>query len=206
VGVDPRWIDTSDLPDELVALIGALNPSDHLVIACDGQPIAAISRVDGVGSNRGVNPSREAVGRSSTRGDDVAVVATAMALSSSARASLSEQLGPHYIVLDMNSAPTSADVLLIPAASPQLIGILRERFPHAKMIIAEIEDEEFGVSYRGPVSRLLDAGADSYLASTTIPHLATQLDHAVSRLNEIAAPTSTPPVLDVPHEQYLLEG
>lgn len=106
----------------------------------------------------------------------------------------------------MNSAPTSADVLLIPAASPQLIGILRERFPHAKMIIAEIEDEEFGVSYRGPVSRLLDAGADSYLASTTIPHLATQLDHAVSRLNEIAAPTSTPPVLDVPHEQYLLEG
>ncbi len=106
----------------------------------------------------------------------------------------------------MNSAPTSADVLLIPAVSPQLIASLRERFPHAKMIIAEIEDDELGVSYRGPVSRLLDAGADSYLSSSTIPHLAKQLDQAVARLNEIAAPTSTPPVLDVPHEQNLLEG
>lgn len=204
--MDPRWIDTSDLPDELVELIGALGPSDHLVIARDGEPIASISRARGAGASERVEPSHEAVGRSSARGDDVAVVATAMKLSSSARASLSEQLGPNYIVLDMHSAPRSADVLLIPAVSPQLIGRLRARFPHVKMIIAEIEDEELGVSYQGPVSRLLNAGADTYLPPSTIPHLAKRPDHAVTQLNEIATSTSTPRTLDVPHDQNSLES
>lgn len=97
-------------------------------------------------------------------------------------------------------------MLLIPAVSPQLIGSLRARFPQARMIIAEIEDEELGVSYQGPVSRLLNAGADSYLPPSTIPHLAKRLDHAVAQLNEIATSTSTPRMVDVPHDQNSLEG
>ncbi|MGC9670275.1 hypothetical protein ACNTMW_27495 [Planosporangium sp. 12N6] len=41
-----------------------------------------------------------------------------------AHASLSDQLGSGYIVVDMQSAPATADVLLVPPISPQLIGQL----------------------------------------------------------------------------------
>ena len=112
------------------------------------------------------------------------VVATAMKLSASARRSLSEELGTDYIVLDMHAAPTTADVLLVPPVSPQLIGSLREMFPGARVIVAEIEDAELGVSYHGPLRRMLDAGVDNYLAATAIPRLAKQLDHAVTRRHD----------------------
>jgi hypothetical protein len=118
----------------------------------------------------------------------VTVVATAMTLPDSARASLSAQLGPGYIVVDMHAAPASADVLLVPPVSPQLIGHLRSAFPRARIVAAEFEDETLGISYRGAIRRMLDAGAESYLASSTIPQLARQLDHVVT-----ARPAIDPP-------------
>jgi hypothetical protein len=58
-------------------------------------------------------------------------------------------------------------------------------FPKARVIIAEIEDDVLGVGYRGPVRRMLDAGAGTYLTSTTIPRLAKQLDHTVTQRHQI---------------------
>jgi len=36
-------------------------------------------------------------------------------------------------------------------------------------MVTEIEDAELGVKYRRPIRRLLDAGAETYLAATAIP-------------------------------------
>ena len=107
-----------------------------------------------------------------------------MKLSASARRSLSDELGADYIVLDLYAAPKTADVVLVPPVSPQLIGSLRAMFPKARVIVAELEDAELGISYEGPLRRMLDAGVDNYLAATAIPRLAQQLDHAVTRQHD----------------------
>ncbi|WP_308431346.1 hypothetical protein [Amycolatopsis deserti] len=126
----------------------------------------------------------EAAARPEIAGD-VTVVATAMRLSESARASLSAELGADYIVIDMHAAPLTADVLLVPPVSPQLIGNLRRSFPKARVVVAEIDDAELGVSYEGPVRRMLDAGATTYLPSTTIPRLAQALDRTITQGRQI---------------------
>ncbi len=45
------------------------------------------------------------------------VVAVAMELTNTARTRLSDELGPGYVVLDLGSAPSTADVVLTPATS-----------------------------------------------------------------------------------------
>ena len=167
-------IDAASLPAELVALIERLGPGDELVVTRDGRAIATIS-----GTGDAV-VADEVRGRPVADYGDVTVVATAMKLSASARAALSAELGPDYIVLDLHAAPTTADVVLVPPGSPQLIGALRSLYPKARVVIAEIEDRELGISYRGPVRRMLEAGAETYLMSSTIPVLARQLDQAVT--------------------------
>jgi antitoxin (DNA-binding transcriptional repressor) of toxin-antitoxin stability system len=190
-------IDVSGLPEEVVALIEALGPGEDLVITRNGSAIATISTTR--------NPHDDTVLGHGTAGEptessygNVTVVATAMKLSAAARTSLSEELGADYIVLDMHKAPTTADVLLIPPISPQLIGSLRSMFPSARVIITEIEDAELGVSYEGPIRRLLDAGADTYLAATAIPQLAKQVDHTVTRREQITG--TAPLTIEAPHE------
>ncbi|ANZ39100.1 hypothetical protein BBK82_26525 [Lentzea guizhouensis] len=183
----PRWIDSSRLPDDVIAKIEALRPGEDLFVVRDGVPIAKIARATRqtrAGTTGSPAGSPEAY-------DDVTVVATAMKLSSSARNTLSSQLGPDYIVLDMHSAPRTAEVLLIPPLSPQLIGSLRESFPNARVVIAEVEDRELGIVYEGPVRRLLDAGADVYFPPSTIPKLAQQLDRTVTHFNQLEAASGT---------------
>lgn len=194
-GRTARWIDATRLPDDIVALIDALGPGEDLLVKRDGKTMATISGTPGTFRAGIVDPGSrdgQAAERPSSAYENVTVVATAMELSASARASLSAQLGPDYIVLDMHSAPKSVDVLLIPPVSPQLIGSLRSMFPKARLVIAEIEDKELGVSYQGPVRRLLNAGADIYLPPGTIPRLAEQLDRTMTNLRQIAGNTSTP--------------
>ncbi|MEU4446120.1 hypothetical protein AB0K14_34170 [Actinosynnema sp. NPDC050801] len=180
-----RHIDVTDLPEDVVALVDALGPGEIVFITRDGAPIAAVAGIGGGTGARHVDAEQE------PSVHDVTVVATAMKLSGSARASLSAALGGDYIVLDMHSAPTTADVLLVPPSSPQLIGSLRSMFPRARVIVTDVEDDGLGVSYHGPVRRMLDAGADSYLTSTTIPRLARQLDHVVTRHRQLDAGTTT---------------
>lgn len=179
VGGGARHIDAARLPDDVAALVDALGPGESLAITRDGVPIAAVTGT-GLGSPDGDAAQAPHV-------HDVTVVATAMKLSRSARASLSAALGGDYIVLDLHAAPTTADVLLVPPSSPQLIGQLTAMFPRARVIVTEVEDDGFGVGYPGPVRRMLDAGADSYLASTTIPRLARQLDHDITRHRQLTA-------------------
>ncbi|WP_153029730.1 hypothetical protein [Amycolatopsis sp. YIM 10] len=166
-----RRVDVTSLPEDVVELIDAIGPGEQLVITRDGEPVATISGTRGRTITEPGSPDEQ---------PGVTVVATAMKLSASARRSLSAELGADYIVLDLHAAPTTAEVLLVPPASPQLIGSLRSMFPRARVIIAEVEDDVLGVSYPGPVRRLLDAGAETYLSSNTIPRLARQLDHTIT--------------------------
>jgi antitoxin (DNA-binding transcriptional repressor) of toxin-antitoxin stability system len=183
-------IDASRLPADVVALIEALGPGEELTITRDDRAIATISSTrnvhddDVLGHATPDQPTEAAYG-------DVTVVATAMKLSAAARRSLSAELGTDYIVLDMHAAPNTADVLLVPPVSPQLIASLRSMFPRARLVITEIEDPELGVSYHGPIRRLLDAGADNYLAATAVPQLARQLDHAVTRRDQLTGTASS---------------
>jgi len=184
----PRWIDCTRLPEDVIAIIETLPPGEDLFVVRDNVPIAKIS-----GTGKPFRPANAGAERGPAEAyDDVTVVATAMKLSSSARATLSSQLGPDYIVLDMHSAPRTAEVLLIPPLSPQLIESLRQSFPKARVVIAEVEDRELGVVYEGPVRRLLDAGADVYFPPSTIPRLAQQLDRTVTHFNQLAAASNAP--------------
>lgn len=179
-------IDVTQLPDDVVALVEGLGIDDYAVITRDGVPIATITATVGVtGPDDLTEPERVDY-------EGVTVVVTAMKLSESARVTLSTQLGPDYIVLDIRSAPRSADIVLVPPSSPTLIRTARSMFPKARVIVTEIEDAELGVSYLGPVRRMLDAGAEAYLTSTTVPRLAQQLDVAVTQQRAIADGSATP--------------
>lgn len=179
-----RSVDVADLPDDIVALIDALGPGEHLVVTRDGASIATVSStVDVV---RGAVVARDVPeDEAPIDYDGVTVVATAMELSATARVALSDQLGADYVVLDLHAAPVTADVLLIPPGSPQLIEGLRAMFPEARVVITEIEDPELGVRYQGPVGRLLDAGADAYLPPATVPVLARQLEYTLHQGREL---------------------
>ncbi|MEV0149382.1 MULTISPECIES: hypothetical protein [unclassified Nonomuraea] len=187
-------VDVTRLPEDVVALIDALEPGESLVLTRDGASIATISStIDVV---QGAIVDRDAPDKADKQApvdhESVTVVATAMELSTAARVALSTQLGADYVVLDMHAAPATTDVLLVPPGSPQLIGGLRSMFPKARVIVTEIEDHELGVQYYGPVRRLLDAGADAYLPPATLPLLARQLDHTLSQGREIAGGGTTP--------------
>ena len=119
--------------------------------------------------------------------EDVAVVATAMELSRTARERLAEQFGEGFLVLDLHEAPSSADVLLVPPISPQLLGALRAQFPSARVLVAEIEDEELGVHYAGPVTRMLEAGADAYLPPRPVDEVARAVQRQLSGASDRAA-------------------
>jgi antitoxin (DNA-binding transcriptional repressor) of toxin-antitoxin stability system len=197
-----RRVEATRLPQDIVVMIDALLPGENILITLDGEPIATVSSTRDKFRTRGSLDAE----RAPSVHENMTVVATAMKLSASARASLSEQLGPDYLVLDMNAAPESVDVLLIPPLSPQLIGILRSKFPQARVVIAEIEDRELGISYDGPLRRLFDAGADTYFPSSTIPQLAAQLDRTMAHLNQISGGTSPALVIESPQDRTAFEG
>ncbi|KAB8189204.1 hypothetical protein FH608_040940 [Nonomuraea phyllanthi] len=192
-------VDVTRLPDDIVALIDALEPGENVILTRDGASIATISSTVDVVQGaivQGAIVERDAPDEADVQApidyESVTVVATAMELSTAARVALSTQLGADYVVLDMHAAPATTDVLLVPPGSPQLIAGLRSMFPKARVIVAEIEDPELGVRYHGPVRRLLDAGADGYLPPATVPHLARQLDHTLNQGRELAGGAAAP--------------
>ncbi|MDT8911312.1 hypothetical protein [Amycolatopsis sp. PS_44_ISF1] len=194
-GKASRRVSADHLSPDLLAAIDSLLPGEEILVTREGQTVAKVTFA------RELPQAEAASDNVGTDYEKVSVVATAAKLSESARTSLSEQLGPGYIVVDMYSAPkSSVDVLLIPPLSPQLIGSLRQAFPQARVVIAEIEDKELGISYEGPVRRLLDAGADTYLPPSDIPRLARQLDHTMTYFNQLegtsAAPLTIEPSID----------
>ncbi|NUR57524.1 MAG: hypothetical protein HOV87_02255 [Catenulispora sp.] len=188
-GAGVRHIDAARLPVEVVQLIAELGPGEVLTVTRDGEPMAKITGAGGPLTGTVIRPESGSTGTaadgtvtatSASTNTAVTVVATAMKLSDTVRTSLSTELGADYIVLDMDTAPATSDILLVPPISLQLLGALRARFPAARVMVAEVEDPELGLDYRGPVRRMLDSGVEAYLASTTIPRLARQLERAVT--------------------------
>lgn len=106
------------------------------------------------------------------REDGPVVVVTAMSMSKAARAALAARMGPGHVVRGIREAGHVADVVLVPAASAQLIGALRAMFPGAKLLITELTDDEFGLSYGGPLQRSLDSGADGYFIAPDLDRVA----------------------------------
>jgi hypothetical protein len=202
-GSDAAGIDVTGLPDDVVARIDALQPGEEIAIVRGGARVATITGAGSVLTGVVISPDRAAeevpgpASRPDRAAEDVpdrvTVVAAAMKLSESARAALSAELGDGYIVVDLQAATATTDVLLLPPASPQLIGNLRAMFPAARIVIAEVADESLGVDYQGVIRRALDAGAEAYLTSTSIPRLARQLDRAIIPRPQLAAGSAEPP-------------
>lgn len=164
-------LDLDELPPGVRAAVEAAIAGDDITLTRSGGPIGSLefhsivlegTVVDGPAPRPAPTPIP----------DGVTVVATTMALSDTASRRLSDEFGADYLVLDLHEAPTSTNVLLTHPVSPQLLGHLQHQFPHARIVITEIDDEELGVHYPGPVSRLLDAGAAAYLPPRPIAEIA----------------------------------
>jgi hypothetical protein len=181
-------LDLEQLPPDVRAAVEDALAGDAIVLHRSGVPIGSLEFRSNVLEGTVVEVPLEPA-PTTTVPDGVTVVATAMKLSDAARRRLSEEFGDDYVVLDINAAPDTTDVLLTHPVSPQLLGILRHQFPHARVVITEIEDEELGVRYAGPVSRLLDAGASAYLPPRPIAETAANV-HAY--LTQSAGPVLEP--------------
>lgn len=118
----------------------------------------------------GDEPAGESAGV--VREDGPIVVVTAMSMSKAARASLADRMGPGHVVRGIREAGNVADIVLVPAASTQLIGALRAMFPGAKILITELTDDEFGLTYGGPLQRALDSGVDGYFIAPDLDRVA----------------------------------
>ncbi len=159
------------LPPDVRAAVDAAIAGDGIILHRSGVAIGSLEFRSNVLEGAVVERPPDPVSAASVS-DGVTVIATAMPLSDAARRRLSDEFGADYVVLDIHAAPTSTDVLLTHPVSPQLLGILRHQFPRARVVITEIEDEELGVRFSGPVSRLLDAGASAYLPPRPLAELA----------------------------------
>jgi histidine triad (HIT) family protein len=93
------------------------------------------------------------------------VVVTAMPLSKEARSDLSDMLGDGYLVVDIKQAPSTANILLTPVVSGQLLGSLRRMFPDARILFTELRDDGYGINFPGPLSRIAAQGPDGYFVA-----------------------------------------
>ncbi|MET9317868.1 hypothetical protein ABZX12_39105 [Kribbella sp. NPDC003505] len=100
------------------------------------------------------------------------LVVTAMPMSPRARADLSELLGDGYIVQDIKTAPDTADILLTPVVSSQLLGNLRRLYPRARILFTELHDDGYGIQLSGPMTRIAAAGPDGYFVANALEGVA----------------------------------
>ncbi|MBY8880858.1 hypothetical protein [Actinacidiphila acidipaludis] len=100
------------------------------------------------------------------------VVVTAIELRRSAREALAQRLGPGHIVVDIRRAGPDADIVLVPPSSALLLGMLRRRFPQARLLATEFTDDGYGADFRGPISGILDSDIDGYFVAPTMDDLA----------------------------------
>jgi hypothetical protein len=65
--------------------------------------------------------------------------------------------------------------VLTPSCSPQLIGALKRKYNGARVVIVELDDWDLDIELRGPVKRLLRAGADAYVLADSLEELANKI-------------------------------
>ena len=100
-------------------------------------------------------------------------VVTALPLKPAARDRLARLLDAR--VLDVRDPVDHADVVLAPAGSPQLIGVLRRTYGDARIVVVELDDEDLDIELSGPVKRILRGGADGYVLADSLDELATKI-------------------------------
>jgi hypothetical protein len=123
------------------------------------------------------------------------VVETTMPLSADARADLSELLGPDYVILDIKTAPTSANIVLTTVVSERMLGSLRGLFPQARILFTELHDRGRDIRYAGPITRALETGPDGYFVAHGIEALP-PIVRSEARLQLSGSTRPTPPVID----------
>jgi hypothetical protein len=118
--------------------------------------------------------SRKRSGRAEieVRSNRVTVV-TALPLKRAARTRLAELLDAR--VVDVRDPIDHADLVITPSCSPQLIGVLKRKYPGARVYVVELDDWDFGIAFHGPVKRILRGGADAYVLADSIEELAAKL-------------------------------
>jgi hypothetical protein len=112
---------------------------------------------------------------SETRRGPSREVVAAVRLDDRALGRLQELLVDGLHLVDIADSSPDAELVVCPPCSPQTISALQRQFPHARVIVTELEDGELGVDVKGPVSRSLDAGASAYLTAGSVEHLAAML-------------------------------
>lgn len=202
-GNEPDSIELNDLAPELAATLERMLVGQEVPVTRDGETIGTLLMAPtSTTALEGIVLPDEGARAEVPRPDGVAVVATAMKLDAQARERLSAELGEDYIVLDLLEAPSTADVLLTHPVSPQLIGRLRGMFPQARVVVAEIDDDELGVSYTGPVARLMDAGAEAYLPPRPVERIGRELGAFLEGTGspQLARGARTPPQIEAAEE------
>lgn len=153
-------------------MIESIMDTGEVALVRSGEPVGTLTFQPAVLQGVLLPPAGENRQDRAPERDDVKIVATTMLMSDAARASLSDAFGPAYLVLDFADAPSTADIVLTHAVSPQLIHRWTVMFPQARILITEILDEELGLDVQGPVGRLLDAGAHAYVPRRPVEQLA----------------------------------
>ncbi len=184
---DPRRLDLTRLAPEVRAEIESIMAHGEVAIVRSGEPEGHLTFRPAVLEGVVLPPVTEGDSGPATEStpepspepaperEGVQVVVTTMRMSDAARTRLSEAFGPSYVVLDFADAPATADIVLAQAVSPQLMNVWARMFPHARILVTEILDDELGLDVRGPVGRLLDAGAHGYLPPRPVEQVAREV-------------------------------
>ena len=103
-------------------------------------------------------------------------VVAALPLTPAARDRLARLLDARVLdVRDPVDHVDVVDVVLAPAGSPQLIGMLRRTYGDARIIVVELDDEDLDIELSGPVKRILRGGADGYVLADSLDELAMKI-------------------------------
>jgi hypothetical protein len=165
-------LDLTEVPQEVRTAIESILEKGEVDLVRSGESVGTLAFRPTVLEGVLLPP---AVENSLDRGrepEGVKVVVTTMRMSDAARTRLSDAFGDSYLVVDFADAPSTADVVLTHPVSTQLINRWTLMFPQARILVTEILDEELGLDVRGPVGRLLDAGAHAYLPRRPVEQIA----------------------------------
>ena len=131
-------LDLTGLSPQVRALIESIMDTGEVAIVRSGVPVGTLTFQPAVLEGVLLPPAAENSQDQVPEREDVKVVATTMLMSDAARVRLRDAFGPSYLVLDFADAPSTADLVLTHAVSPQLIHRWTVMFPHARILITEI--------------------------------------------------------------------
>jgi hypothetical protein len=99
-------------------------------------------------------------------------VVTAFPMNAAATAVVRQTVGDDVRIIDIRVAQGDEELVVSPPVSRQLVDKLKAAFPRARLLVVELDDPAYGLSFGGPVARTLDAGADGYCVASSIEQLA----------------------------------